>query len=270
MMNANDFAKTKSVGLVYLATNLCNGKVYVGITTRNLKQRIAEHKSDGMAQKSQKSYFHKAIQKYGFENFKFEIIDTATADTSEMMTENLKALERHYIDVYGSHDKYRGYNLTTGGDGVFGMVLSDAHKAAVSKAHKGKPLSDEHKKKIRDYMRSPRNHRLGSNLSDEAKERISRANKGRLAGSNNPMYGASRPDLSERNRKNGKKVAQVDLVTGETIRVWNSLCEISRETGFNRKCITDCCNHITKRSHGFRWEYIVSSNIETAKEQKED
>lgn len=61
------------------------------------------------------------------------------------------------------------------------------------------------------------------------------------------MYGKKRPDLSERNLNSGMEVYQIDLTSGEVIKKWNSLREISRETGYVRSCIADCCYHRTKK-----------------------
>lgn len=46
----------------------------------------------------------------------------------------------------------------------------------------------------------------------------------------------------------------------KVIKAWNSLREITRETGYTRSCIADCCiadccNHKSKISYGYLWEY---------------
>lgn len=55
--------------VIYVLKNKINGKQYVGQTTRNLKQRIAEHKS------SKDTCIGQAIHKYGLENFEISIIE---------------------------------------------------------------------------------------------------------------------------------------------------------------------------------------------------
>ena len=54
-------------------------------------------------------YLNNAFKKYGFENFKFEIIDTAE------IIEELNNKEINYIYEYNSTDKNIGYNLEYGG-----------------------------------------------------------------------------------------------------------------------------------------------------------
>jgi hypothetical protein len=53
-------------------------------------------------------YLHRAMRKYGVDNFSINILDTADN------INELKEKEMYYISKY---DTYRsGYNLTTGGD----------------------------------------------------------------------------------------------------------------------------------------------------------
>lgn len=51
-------------GVIYLATNQLNGHKYVGQTTR-FNERLKEHKHS-----KDKTYFHNAMKKYGFDSFK--------------------------------------------------------------------------------------------------------------------------------------------------------------------------------------------------------
>jgi len=61
--------------IVYKVTNIINNKMYVGMTTVNLKRRKSQHlytcRSSGTA------YLSKAIRDFGKDSFKFEEIDTA-------------------------------------------------------------------------------------------------------------------------------------------------------------------------------------------------
>ena len=98
-------------GFIYKATNLINGKVYIGMTTQAKPQhRWAEHLGKARSLVQSKSYFHHAIAKYGEENFKFEILEEGITSFEE-----LQQLEIAYIAEYESFGK--GYNLTTGGEG---------------------------------------------------------------------------------------------------------------------------------------------------------
>lgn len=259
-MNSTSLDEKRNEGIVYLAKNNKNGKLYVGITTRPLKDRISEHKYDSFNRKSSnKSYFHNAIKLYGFDKFSFKVIETVHANTLTDLTECLYSLERYYIEKYQTNDRNKGYNLTIGGEGISGYRLSPEHKAIVSKTHKGKHLSQEHKERISEFMRSSNNPRLGKHLSAETRKKISDSHKGLLLGEKNPMYGRKRPDVSLRNVERGYKVRQIIPRTGEIIHCWDSLRAASKGTGYSRSCIADCCNHKTKLSHGYIWEYEMNS-----------
>lgn len=59
-------------GIVYKATNLINGRVYIGLTTTTLERRWAVHCCE--VRRGSKYLFHKAIRKYGEDSFSLEII----------------------------------------------------------------------------------------------------------------------------------------------------------------------------------------------------
>lgn len=100
---ADEYIIEKKAGCVYCIENVLNGKRYVGITTRTIKERFAEHcKAE--------SYIGKAIRKYGVENFK--LYELAVANSRE----ELCNLEVYYIEKYNTFKN--GYNQTIGGDGV--------------------------------------------------------------------------------------------------------------------------------------------------------
>ena len=155
------------MGIIYKAKNKIDGKVYIGQTVNSLERRRSHHFSD--ARMGSDLYFHRAIRKYGQENFEWTIID-------EHENENvLNQLERLHISRYESNDSLWGYNLTEGGEGVgkgenhpfYGKHLSKEARQKIrvavtgnkngmkqsSESHKGKKLSKEQKIKISRSMR---------------------------------------------------------------------------------------------------------------------
>jgi group I intron endonuclease len=63
--------------IIYLATNKITNQKYIGQTIRSLSERQSAH--EYAAKKGSKYYFHRAIKKYGIENFIWQIIDTASS-----------------------------------------------------------------------------------------------------------------------------------------------------------------------------------------------
>lgn len=95
--------------IVYKATNIENGKVYIGATTLSLKSRIRYHIKDAYREDRPKGYFQEAIVKHGIDSFSFEEIDHA--DTRDEMYSK----EEEWIKYYNSTDSRYGYNLDSGG-----------------------------------------------------------------------------------------------------------------------------------------------------------
>jgi group I intron endonuclease len=113
--------------IVYLITNTANGKRYVGITTHSISKRWPEHCF--LARTHAKQALYRAIRKHGISCFSIREIDTA--DTLD----ELKKKERHYIEYFGTYTKTgHGYNMTLGGDGVFGFEFSNETKIAMAQA----------------------------------------------------------------------------------------------------------------------------------------
>lgn len=110
---------------IYKITNKINGKSYIGLAV-NFQKRMNAHKSLSNKDKP-KQHIHRAIKKYGWDNFTKEII-RSNFETSQM----LKGAEIFYIALYNTF--YNGYNMTRGGEGNLGYVYGQKHAQAVSKA----------------------------------------------------------------------------------------------------------------------------------------
>lgn len=96
---------------IYKATNLINGKVYIGQTSRPIHFRIAEHLY-------KKNLLGKALIKFGKINFKFETIDHAHSKKEA----NQK--EIFWISFYNCRVP-NGYNIAEGGEGVKGLFAGE-------------------------------------------------------------------------------------------------------------------------------------------------
>ena len=94
---------------LYRITDALNNKVYIGQTVDN-KKRWMQHKSYAKNPEKTGQYIHRAMNKYGVENFTFEIIATC------LNQEDANEIESVLIVQYDSRNKENGYNLTVGGN----------------------------------------------------------------------------------------------------------------------------------------------------------
>lgn len=96
---------------IYKATNLINGKIYIGQTSRSIKFRITEHVS-------KRTLLGKALIKFGKINFKFETIDHAHSKSEA------DEKEKFWIKFYDCRVP-NGYNIQEGGTGVGDLYVGE-------------------------------------------------------------------------------------------------------------------------------------------------
>ena len=168
--------------LIYLVTNLLNGKRYVGQTRLMLERRWKQHLRD--ARNGSTTLIGRAIRKYSAHVFSVSVLCACSSQ------EELDAREQEYISILGTHSsKGKGYNLTAGGfggqHGAVGPMKGKRHSAAtrerMRKAHEGKP----HPQKYRD-QRGEKNPMFGNHAkrkpcSASRKKKIGDANRGRFS-----------------------------------------------------------------------------------------
>ena len=129
--------------IIYKVTNKVNGKIYIGQTTKNLEYRRKKH--EGQINCKKRMVFHRAIVKYGKENFQWETICEASN------REELDVLEVFYIKQYESFGK-NGYNMTEGGNSGRRGKATEETKKKLSLAHMG----NKHSKETCDKMSKTR------------------------------------------------------------------------------------------------------------------
>lgn len=123
--------------IIYKATNLINGKVYIGQSVRSFRHRKNEHAYS--AKNSSDSYFHRAIRKYRINSFKWEVLCCC------FTLEGLNEMEVYFITLYDSFEN--GYNQELGG---LNSLHSEETREKIRQANLGKEVSKETKQKLRE------------------------------------------------------------------------------------------------------------------------
>lgn len=129
---------------IYKCTNKVNGKSYIGFSSEfNKRKRRHCYDSFNQSSKEYSSKFHRAIRKYGLNNFDWEIL--YQSKNYEYM---LQEMEYHFIVEYDTFKN--GYNETMGGEGCYGYKHSDEHKEKLRNMWSGKNNPMYGKSYIRD------------------------------------------------------------------------------------------------------------------------
>lgn len=107
---------------IYKITNLINNKVYIGQSI-DIEKRLKDHINGLNNHYGHNSHFQNAWDKYGEDNFKFEILE-------EVYNCNLlNEREIYYISYFKSNLSEYGYNKTCGGS----FYMDDEYKIYLSK-----------------------------------------------------------------------------------------------------------------------------------------
>ena len=154
-----------------MITNTKNGKSYIGITTRTLSRRWYEH---CFSPNSCGQLLNKAINKYGKDAFIIETIASART------LEDLKEVEKQLIEQHQTKVPH-GYNLTDGGDGVFGYKFTEKQKKRNGDLKRGTKASEETKAKMRVAHSGEKNGFYGKNHTEETKRKNAKAHIGKQA-----------------------------------------------------------------------------------------
>lgn len=195
-----------------------SGKIYIGQTCKNPKDRW----SNGFGYRYN-TYFFRAINKYGWNNFTHDII------IGGLTKEEADWFEKYLIDYYETTDRSKGYNLTEGGEGALGRVVSDDTKKLISLKAMGRKVPDE----IRQKM-------------SESKKKLYKEHPEKK-----PIPPTKYSVLSTR-----KPVEQLDL-NEKYLKTFNSVMDAEREVGANHSNIAKCCRGKQSSAGGFKWRYAI-------------
>jgi group I intron endonuclease len=206
---------------------------YVGRTKGTVQGRWSAHIS--VAKRGSSTHLHRALRKYGEENFVIEILE------DNIPREFANERERYWVTHFNTFNE--GYNMTAGGGGLFGYKHSEATKEKCRRANLGRPcwkkgksfppLPLEMRRKISEKLKGRPSPMKGRRLSQEQRRRMSASRLGPL----NPAYGRKRPDLAERN-----KVSQVWIrKDGQEKKIPLSQLSYFLELGFEYGRVLSLC-----------------------------
>lgn len=269
MENRED-KKQQRTYFVYVHTSP-NNKKYVGITQQNPPSKRWRQ---GASSYRKNDYFCKAIKKYGWSNFKHEIIfQNLTKQEAEMF-------EIEIIKHLKSTDRNFGYNISNGGNckgthckeskikisksrlgkysginhPLFGKTLSTETKNKISKSHIGFKHTEASKEKMSINRSGEKHFMYGKKHLEATKQKISNSHKGKMLGQNNGMFGKKHSEESKNkmSKNKGKKVLCIE--TGE---IFNSCVEASNVLKIDYSFLAKCCAKKRDNCKGLHFIYLT-------------
>lgn len=275
---------------IYKITNTINNKVYIGQST-DIRRRWTSHVNilnESNKNNSEKQYaLHAAMQKYGPDNFLFEVIE-------ECPVKDLNDRERYWIKYYNSY--LNGYNENEGGSIIRGCPayveqvvlllqttkysfeeiskITGASIQSIGNINCGRSFKNDtldypiraKTRKVIQYSKEGVELRTFNSLVEAEKETGVPASNIKhvchhyengqiLAGGFQWRFIEDKDKLISRNSNSKKRVGKFDQ-NGILIQIFESAAEAARAENVIRDHISRVCRGERKSLHGFLWKYI--------------
>lgn len=237
---------------IYKITNLVNGKVYIGQSVK-IERRLGEHKNLLSNNRHYNYHLQQAWNKYGKENFAFEIIE-------KCLKEKLNEKETYWCDYY----KPNVYNI--GGTKSLGS-MSEEMKLKLSALNKGEKnhfYGKHHTEETKELLKCIK---TGTKMSAETRKKMSQSKIGHYGWNK----GNKRPkELVETIAKMQYKPVNQYALNGEYISSYKSIQQASQELHINATSISLVCKKKRHKAGGFYWEYVSRERIKELIEMRKE
>lgn len=255
------------IGIIYCYTSPY-GKPYVGQTTDE-RRRKYQHKCNTFNETAvdYNKPFYKAVRKYGWDSFYYEVLWRKECDDLELLRKLLNKMEEFYIEQLDALKN--GYNCTSGGNSIHinsevGHCLTEEHKEKLRKSASRVvcqyDLDGNYIKTWESAAEAERYTGAGSSqiiACCRGKAKTSKGFQWCYDGNTCGKYESpvrKSPGKFGKDNKQSKKVYEYD-VNWKLIKVWDSLMDISRDLQINSGSLC----HAIKDEHFYKeayWRYV--------------
>lgn len=230
------------MGFIYKITNIINNDFYIGQTKCKINSRFRNHKWNTKNIKNKNNKFYNAINKYGIENFKIEIL--------EEVLNNYELDEKEIFYIKKFKPKY---NTSDGGKRTKGF--------------KGKKLSNSHLQSlIKSNIKSIYQYNLDGTFYKEWESckaaqlfynnrSINHCLNNKQLSACGYLWSKIKKDFLEPiiKKTNAKKIIQLDK-DNNIVKIWNSALEAESE-GFKSEKISLVCNNKREHHKNYKWKF---------------
>lgn len=276
------------MGFIYKITNKISGKCYIGETKQETPEmRWREHLYSISRDKGCPA-LGGAINKYGVENFKFEVLIIC-------FDEDRYIYEREYIKKYNSQIP-NGYNILPGGLGGAGFLGKKHSKETIKKiVNSGKKFReanpnyfdtyrDKHQESMKKvnlslavkespiYRKAVQEGRIGGRAhingspSEETKQKIKESLLNYYKKNNIQNNNIQNNKINIQKHRiimttlNGKRVSQYSK-DGTFIKEYMSISEAGRLSGVKKSNIQNALYYSNRTAGGYTWRYVNNQTI---------
>lgn len=234
-------------GIIYKYTSP-SGKVYIG-QTMNEQQRRGSFLNPNRPYSGPK--INKAREKYGVDNFEYEIIFKVSSMIKEEVVQILNQKEQQYIKMFDSY--YNGYNSTPGGDNVYQFTEETRQKLS-------QKTTEYYKTHESVVSRAVLQYSLDGNFIQEWKSARAAAKALNIEANNITVVCQGKrnyaydfiwkykdefdeiPDKIQIKKKNSKLPVIEYTLDGKEVRRWTSMTVAAQELGYSLGNFSTYCN----------------------------
>jgi group I intron endonuclease len=206
---------------IYTIHNILNNKIYVGKTNDPVRRWQKHVESAFSNRKDHKFYIHRAIAKYGVKGFVFTVIQQFNSEIEQYLA------EKYWIQYFDSRNNKLGYNLTEGGEGCVGRILSQTTKNKIQSSLIGHSVSQDTRNKIANKL-------IGRERLQDFKDKISKARIGfkHLPDAKLKISNGKLGELNPQSKLNEQKVIDIRNMfdSGLSIRKISEIFDVSKKT----------------------------------------
>ena len=230
-------------GYIYCIENKLNHKKYIGQTSKTISERFNEHKWDAMNRDDDGMAIHRAMKKYGLDNFMIIELEKLSCANKQDLYNDLDLLEMSYIERYCTMVP-KGYNVTRGGTTKSPLCEKEVYcfkkngefvQRFCSIAEAERTLNICHGKISMVLSGSSGRHTAGGFLWSYTNE----------------------PPVYEPKHSGSPKLSVAQMtIDGNVIHIFSSALEAASELNLQNTLISACCHGRRKSTGGYRWAFV--------------